>query len=53
MATYAYKVRDKQGQLVEGTIEADTPVASESGKLFLSRNVFFDRRVFDPDAPPG
>ncbi|MCP3938307.1 MAG: type II secretion system F family protein [Actinomycetia bacterium] len=23
MATYAYKVRDKQGQLVEGTIEAD------------------------------
>lgn len=38
---------------IEGTIEADTPVASESGKLFLSRNVFFDRRVFDPDAPPG
>ena len=23
MATYAYKVRDKQGQLVEGTIDAD------------------------------
>ena len=38
---------------IEGTIEVDTPVASGSGKLFLSRNVFFDRRVFDPDAPPG
>lgn len=36
---------------IEGSIELDTPVASESGKLFLSRNVFFDRRVFDPDAP--
>ncbi len=38
---------------IEGTIEVETPVASESGKLFLSRNVFFDRRVFDPDAPLG
>lgn len=37
---------------IEGTIEAETPVASATGKLFLTRNVFFDRRVFDPDAPP-
>ena len=36
---------------IEGTIESDTPVASEAGRLFLTRNVFFDRRVFDPDAP--
>jgi len=36
---------------IEGTIEAPTPVASESGRLFLARNQFFDRRVFDPAAP--
>jgi NitT/TauT family transport system ATP-binding protein len=36
---------------IEGSIETKTPVASESGKLFLSRDVFFDRRVFDPDMP--
>lgn len=36
---------------IEGSIESDTPVASEAGRLFLAPNVFFDRRVFDPDAP--
>ena len=38
---------------IEGSVEARIPVASESGRLFLNRDVFFDRRVFDPDAPPG
>lgn len=38
---------------IEGSIEAETPVASATGKLFLGRNLFFDRRVFDPDAPPS
>ena len=38
---------------IEGSVEARIPVASESGKLFLNRDLFFDRRVFDPDAPPG
>lgn len=36
---------------VEGSLEDDMPVSGESGKLFLSRDVFFDRQVFDPDAP--
>lgn len=35
---------------VEGSIESSTPVASDHGRLFLERDVFFDRRVFDPEA---
>lgn len=38
---------------IEGSIDAITPVASGAGKLFLHPDTFFDRRVFDPDAPPG
>ena len=36
---------------LEGTIEADTPAASESGRLVLRRDRFFDGRVFDLSAP--
>ncbi|WP_172300412.1 ABC transporter substrate-binding protein [Pseudoruegeria sp. HB172150] len=36
---------------LEGALEAETAVASESGRLFLRPNLFFDRRIFDPDAP--
>lgn len=35
---------------IEGSIESNTPVASDLGRLFLDRDVFFDRRIFDPDA---
>ncbi len=35
---------------IEGSIDAPTPVASESGRLFLPRDRFFDGRIFDPDA---
>lgn len=35
---------------IEGAIDAETAVASESSRLFLQRDRFFDRRVFDPDA---
>ena len=38
---------------IEGSIESKTPVACSAGKLFLNRDVFFDRHVFDPDAPPS
>lgn len=38
---------------IEGSIETDSPVASSGGRLFLARDVFFDRRVFDPDVPHG
>ncbi len=33
---------------LEGSIAERTAVASESGKLFLPRDSFFDRRIFDP-----
>lgn len=33
---------------VEGAIRERTPVASESGRLFLLPDVFFDGRIFDP-----
>jgi NitT/TauT family transport system ATP-binding protein len=36
---------------LEGTIEADTPAASESGRLVLRRDRFFDGRVFDLSVP--
>ncbi len=36
---------------IEGSVPERTPVASESGRLFIQPNMFFDRRVFDPDAP--
>jgi len=35
---------------VEGALSRETPVASESGRLILRRDAFFDGRVFDPDA---
>ena len=35
---------------VEGGIAAGTAVASESGRLILNENRFFDGRVFDPSA---
>lgn len=35
---------------VEGGNETPIPVASESGQLVLTRNAFFDGRVFDPSA---
>lgn len=38
---------------VEGSVESSVPVASTLGRLFLARDVFFDRRIFDPDAPIG
>lgn len=33
---------------IEGGIAAETAVASEVGRLFLSENRFFDGRIFDP-----
>lgn len=36
---------------IEGAIPARTPVAGGSGRLFLERDVFFDRRIFDPNRP--
>lgn len=38
---------------IEGAIDRITAVASESGRLFLQPDRFFDRRFFDPDAPEG
>ena len=35
---------------IEGSIEVETPVASEYGRLTLPPDLFFDRRTFDPDA---
>lgn len=35
---------------VEGGIAAGTAVPSESGRLILGENRFFDGRIFDPDA---
>jgi NitT/TauT family transport system ATP-binding protein len=35
---------------LEGAIDRPTPVASESGKLFLQPDGFFDGRIFDPSA---
>jgi NitT/TauT family transport system ATP-binding protein len=36
---------------IEGSVDREMAVASESGKLFLTHNQFFDRRVFDPNDP--
>lgn len=36
---------------LEGSLSAETAVASETGKLFLQRDRFFDDRIFDPSAP--
>ena len=36
---------------VEGALDVETSVASALGRLTLSHNQFFDRRVFDPDLP--
>ncbi|WP_341211594.1 ABC transporter substrate-binding protein [uncultured Limimaricola sp.] len=36
---------------LEGTILADTPASSESGRLVLRRDRFFDGRVFDLSLP--
>ncbi|WP_425080763.1 ABC transporter substrate-binding protein [Ruegeria arenilitoris] len=33
---------------LEGALPESTAVASANGSLILSRNVFFDRRIFDP-----
>lgn len=33
---------------LEGAVEMETPVASSAGQLILSRNAFFDGRVFEP-----
>lgn len=35
---------------LEGAIDRVTPAASESGKLFLMPDQFFDGRIFDPSA---
>jgi ABC-type nitrate/sulfonate/bicarbonate transport system substrate-binding protein len=35
---------------VEGAIARPTPAASESGRLFLAEDRFFDGRIFDPSA---
>lgn len=35
---------------VEGVIESKTGVASSAGTIQLNRDVFFDGRIFDPDA---
>lgn len=35
---------------VEGAVPVEMPASSESGRLSLMRNQFFDRRVFDPAA---
>ncbi|SMX30691.1 ABC transporter substrate-binding protein [Actibacterium lipolyticum] len=35
---------------LEGAVQQKSPAASESGKLFLMRDAFFDGRIFDPDA---
>lgn len=35
---------------VEGALSEKTAVASESGRLFLGPDAFFDGRVFEPDA---
>jgi len=35
---------------LEGALTAPTAVASESGRLILRPDVFFDGRIFDPDA---
>lgn len=34
---------------IEGGIAPNTPAASETGRLFLPENRFFDDQVFDPD----
>lgn len=36
---------------LEGSLSAETAVASETGKLFLQPDRFFDDRIFDPSAP--
>ncbi|MFT6450950.1 MAG: NitT/TauT family transport system ATP-binding protein [Halocynthiibacter sp.] len=36
-------------QKLEGALSAPTAVASESGKLILRPDAFFDGRIFDPD----
>ncbi|MDF0602536.1 ABC transporter substrate-binding protein [Psychromarinibacter sp. C21-152] len=36
---------------LEGALAEETAVASDGGHLFLRPNRFFDRRIFDPDAP--
>lgn len=36
---------------IEGSLDAPTPVASESGRLILRPDRFFDGYVFDPDRP--
>ena len=36
---------------IEGAIPMATPVATARGQLTLARNLFFDRREFDPNAP--
>lgn len=35
---------------VEGSVESQTGVASRAGTILLNRDLFFDGRVFDPDA---
>ena len=37
---------------VEGGIAADAPAASQTGRLFLPENQFFDGRTFDPRPNP-
>ncbi|MBM9595828.1 CmpA/NrtA family ABC transporter substrate-binding protein [Roseitranquillus sediminis] len=52
---YRRHLRDTGAELpgasskVEGSLNRPTPAASESGRLFLPADVFFDRRIFDPD----
>ena len=36
---------------IEGRIESATLVTSKDGNQFMARDVFFDRLVFDPEAP--
>ncbi|MAY88040.1 MAG: nitrate transporter [Pseudooceanicola sp.] len=36
---------------IEGSVLHEAPVASESGRLTLLRDSFFDRRIFDPKRP--
>lgn len=37
---------------LEGSLSQDTPVASETGRLILRPDRFFDGRIFDPSAKP-
>ncbi|MEM9754955.1 MAG: ABC transporter substrate-binding protein [Pseudomonadota bacterium] len=36
---------------IEGNLDHPTAVASASGRVILERDLFFDRRIFDPAAP--